>query len=577
MDVYWKINLGSGETNVPGKGLRVWKGAGWTGQPLIVLEHEIPYIIQGCYDHTLKKINAQTGEVIWKYSFDDVLKGTGTICRNPKAKDPLNSIIVLQGSRRGTHASIGDKKVYSYRAISYFTGQELWRLNSERTYCYSRDVDASALVINDTAYVPLENGKFTVFNPFETSFTKGDTVRWNTPKIIQQTNLFTQDDVKKHRGNIVSEASPTRLKDRVYIASGSGHVYGYSLSKDSIDWDFYIGADMDGSVVVTADNCLIVTVEKQYIKGNGGVFKLDPSKKPDSSVVWYYPLPDIGYAEWKGGVIGSASVNDYFISNQRQSLVAFNSVDGNLYVVKQFEYEDSLTYGPNKKNKYRIPKLVFKNANGPSISTPIFTKDRLISAGYSRVSLFSYDSLLQFKKLSEFKGSFEATPSVYNGCMYLASRNGNLYCFGKPKKEFVPNTIELSHELIAEKQHQDTSLLVMHSKSKEVIEEKKLERPVDNVLIPVKPKPKSEADTPKRTSISEKHSYHLIAGAFGVDGNAEKLVTQFEQKGISAIVLPKTGKMTYVSVGSSDSRENLLHEQKALKTSNSISTWILKR
>lgn len=567
--------MGAGQTNVPGKGLRVWKGAGWTGQPLIVLEHKVPFIIQGCYDHTLKKINAQTGKLIWSYKFDDVLKGTGTICRNPKAKDPLNSIIVLQGSRRGAHASIGDKHIYSYRAISYFTGKEIWRLNSERTYCYSRDVDASALIINDTAYVPLENGKFTVLDPFQTTLTKGDSVKWNTPKIIQQTNLFTKDDATKHRGNIVTEASPTRLGNRVYVASGSGHVYGYSMTKDTLDWDFYIGADMDGSIVVTSDNCLIVTVEKQYIKGNGGVFKLDPSKHPDSSVVWYYPLPDIGYAEWKGGVIGSASVNDYFVKSQKQSLVAFNSVDGNVYVVKQFEYEDTLAYGPNKKKKYKMPKLAYKNANGPSISTPIFTSDKLISAGYSRVSLFSYDSLSRFKKLSEFKGTFEATPSVYNGCMYLASRNGNLYCFGKPTIEYQPKPIELDHDLIAEQVVEDSNLLPPEDLVAEVEEEVK--KPEIREVVKVEPKPETKEIVQPRTDIKAFDTYHLISGAFGVDGNAEKLVKQYKEKGVKAVVLPKTGKMTYVSAGSSNTREGLKARQTELKNKYGISTWVLKR
>jgi hypothetical protein len=92
----WKLHLGSGETNVPGKGIRIWKGAGWTGQPLIVEEHGHPFIIQGCYDHQLKKIDAVSGKVIWSYKYDDVLKGTGTIWKYPKAKNPENRIIILQ-------------------------------------------------------------------------------------------------------------------------------------------------------------------------------------------------------------------------------------------------------------------------------------------------------------------------------------------------------------------------------------------------------------------------------------------------------------------------------------------------
>ena len=66
----WKLNLGRGRSvvkDIP----RVWTGAGWTGQPLLVIENEIPYIIQGAYDYNLRKINANTGKVVWKYKFDD--------------------------------------------------------------------------------------------------------------------------------------------------------------------------------------------------------------------------------------------------------------------------------------------------------------------------------------------------------------------------------------------------------------------------------------------------------------------------------------------------------------------------
>ena len=57
-------------------GERLWAGAGWTGQPLIYKEDDSLYLIQGAYDHHLKKINARNGELIWQYKFDDV-KGQG--------------------------------------------------------------------------------------------------------------------------------------------------------------------------------------------------------------------------------------------------------------------------------------------------------------------------------------------------------------------------------------------------------------------------------------------------------------------------------------------------------------------
>jgi len=71
----------------------------------------------------------------------------------------------MQGSRFGYWNDKNDKYIPSFRAISYITGKELWRMNSKKTECYSRDVDGSPIVINDTAYLCLENGLFTIFNP----------------------------------------------------------------------------------------------------------------------------------------------------------------------------------------------------------------------------------------------------------------------------------------------------------------------------------------------------------------------------------------------------------------------------
>jgi len=73
---------------------------------------------------------------------------------------------------------------------------------------------------------------------------------------------------------------------------------------------------------------------------------------------------------------------------------------------------------------------VYKHRIGPSISTPIFTKNRLIAASYNGIFLFSYDKELNFKLLDVWKTSFEATPIVYNRVIYIASRDGYLYCFG---------------------------------------------------------------------------------------------------------------------------------------------------
>lgn len=429
LDVIWKFYLGKGKTVISRrKGEREWAGAGWTGQPLLLEENGKLVLIQGAFDHNLYKIDTDSVKAIWKYKFDDVVKGTGTIWENKNAVEAENAYVLLQGSRLGVGNYLDYDHIPSYRAISLITGRELWRHDSKWTDSYSRDVDASALIINDTAYIGLENSLFTVFNPDYKEAVLRDSML--QPEIIQQLRLYEDKDVKAHKYNVVTEASPCKLGDHIYVASGSGHVYGYNLKTRQLDWDFYVGSDMDGSPVVTSDRCIIVSVEKQFIKGNGGALKLDPSKKPENAVVWFYPVENNDFASWEGGIIGSVAVNDRYIDGE-ENLCAFTGIDGYLYVVNHKKLTPDSVLGPDSTTMYPLPELVFRYKAVPSISTPLILKNKLIAAGYGQLYLFDYDEELNFTLLDKVAGQFEATPVVHNNRIYLACRDGYLYCFGE--------------------------------------------------------------------------------------------------------------------------------------------------
>jgi outer membrane protein assembly factor BamB len=431
LDVIWKFYLGEGETVISRRlGSRTWAGAGWTGQPLLVREGNDTFLIQGAYDHRLHKINASTGEEVWNYLFNDVVKGTGSIWENPHAKNPENSLIILQGSRLGVGNYLDSEFIPSYRAISYFTGKELWRMDVRWAGSYSRDVDGSCLFLNDTAYIGLENGIFMVFNPDPDSASVRDSML--QPQIIQESYLYNKQDVENHKKNVVTESSPALLGNKIYIASGSGHVYGYNLITRKLDWDFFIGSDMDGSVVVTGDSCLLVSVEKQYIKGRGGVFKLNPEMPPDSSVIWYFEVADTAYESWEGGVIGTVGINDFYVQPGATHLAAISALDGYTYIIDHQKINpDTFSTGPDSLKRYSTPVLIAKIATGSSISSPVLTSNRLLTAGYGGAYLYGYNDRLEFQKLDFFPLMVEASPVIWKGRVYLAGRDGFLYCFGE--------------------------------------------------------------------------------------------------------------------------------------------------
>jgi outer membrane protein assembly factor BamB len=435
LHIIWRHYLGEGKTVISTKiGEKLWKGSGWTGQPLLVAEDKVVHLIQGAFDHHLKKIDTRNGSLIWQYKFDDVIKGTGTIWQNKHAQTLEESLVIMQGSRRGLTKNLNSRYVPSFRAVSYFTGNELWRLNSKRTPSYSRDVDGSAVVLNDTAYIGLENALFIVFNPNLQYASQRDGML--QPQIYQELLLYSQRDIYRHGGNLVTESSPAILGEMIFITSGSGHVYGYDLKKKQITWEYYTGSDIDGSPVVTPDSCILVPVEKQYITGQGGLLKLDPFAKKGNEVRWYFPTEDDSVISWQGGVIGSAAINSATKPNNFPHMCAVLAIDGYLYVLNltSVKYENNTMIkvpGPDGSTLFPIPQLLYKYKVGPSIATPIFVGNKLVVPTYNGLFLFKFDNTLGMRLIDSIPGiSFESTGVTHAGRLYIGARNGYLYCLG---------------------------------------------------------------------------------------------------------------------------------------------------
>ncbi len=570
----WKTFLGKGTTIVSkAKGVEEWYGAGWTGQPLVVDECGKTFLIQGCYDHHLKKIDAATGDVVWQYRYDDILKGTGTLWKNDSAKNPEDRFLVLQGSRLGVQNSQASAEVYSYRAVSYLRGTEYWRMNIKRGLSYSRDVDASALILNDTAYLGLENATFIAFDPGR-ELIAGDSTA--APRIFQELPLYAERDRARHGGNLVTEGSPARLGNHIYIASGAGHIYGYNLNTHQLDWDFYTGSDIDGTPVVTADSCLLVTVEKQYIDGQGGVFKLNPRQKPEQAVVWYEPTEDFNFSSWRGGVIGSASVNDFYVKASALHLAAFTGIDGVLRVVRYDQLDEvSKSKGPDGKQEFPRPKTIFTARIGPSISTPILVGNKLIAAGYNGLHLFAYDSLGNFKKLAFQAGIFEATPVVDRGQIFIASRDGYLYCFGNrvdTVSEFVPEPALVKKEIKTETKKSG----VRHVNPKS-IQFVKVAPEWHTGIVAYMPRKKNtiaQEQHPVSAQSFNTGNCHLIGGVFRSKENAVRQLNVWKQRQYAATLIDTGTGLYYVSIARSTKEADLESILKQTQKQYEADVWI---
>ncbi|MBN1638271.1 MAG: hypothetical protein JW866_04855, partial [Ignavibacteriales bacterium] len=443
-----KFKLGCGQTYR--KGMETWCGAGWTGQPAVIKDKGKIYLVCPSYDHNLRKIEIDSFKEVWRYKFDDILKGSPTVYVDPTA-DEDNRLVILQGSRGTLHKEPLPHLRTSLRAVSFRTGKELWRIHHRKTDSYSQD--------NDSSPIDLKNGE--LFNGSENaigyflSSKVSDAQELDKiiqPKILAEVKLYDDADISKHSRNLVTESSPARFGDIVYVASGAGHIYGINIKTREIIFDYYTGSDIDGSAVISIDGKLFAAIEKEYIPGKGGVLKLDLHKMDVDSVEWYLPTGDKNFSSWKGGIIGSVALNDEYNNGELPYLFATNTIEGKLYIGSQDQITGEKVDDPLKKNKCDKPVIAANQNIGTSITTPIFTDgNKLVSATYDGVNLFEihYENaksteknVVQNKKGEYFKVrlekidkfmpgvSFEATPVVWDGIVYVNCRDGYLYALG---------------------------------------------------------------------------------------------------------------------------------------------------
>ncbi len=462
LQVIWKTRIGGGWTSgkFTGDANMYWSGTGWTGMPALVRDGGKLYVLIGGYDHRLHKIDAATGKIVWAYDFGDMIKSSPSVIANPHPTSADDKYLVLAGSRRGFGLAMGDPRIASYRAVSFGSGKEQWRLPVPRTLNYTQDCDGSGLFLDGLDYIGVEPGWFYGLDPFHTQAWRVGGHTYRKPVAAHARLLLgtaadaARDPVKHAEGaNLAIEASPALLGDTIYIASGDGHVYGLRRSDLAVVFDYRIGSDIDGTTVPTRAGKLLVPIEKQYIRGHGGVMMLDPTKPAAQSPVWYFPTGNRPVAEWAGGVVGSVAVNDEYGGAERYPpLAAFNAIDGNLYVISQDTLAPGHVRGPNLERGLRSPVTVFKSWVNAAISTPIIVDDTIVTAAYdNRVHMYHIDYVpaaqgaagalrsrdghwwtVKIHETATFTAgsAFESTPVLWDGRVYIGCRDGWFYCLG---------------------------------------------------------------------------------------------------------------------------------------------------
>jgi len=268
-----------GFTSLGGK-QETWCGTGWTGQPAIFERDGTTWTVFGAYDHSVHFVDADAGsDLLAPFGTGDIIKGSVTI-------DPDGFPLVYSGSR---------DDFFHVIAIDREDPLELWRLsaNGIPDSRWNNDWDGAALIIDDYLF---EGGENSVFHVVKLN--RGydaDGFVTVAPELLFTAPGWDDELIAAVGSNVSIENSVAISGDVVYFANSGGLVQGWDISglrsgqNPERVFRYWVGDDVDASVVVDADGFLYVGVEYERANARsaevGQLVKLDPSK-PEDPLVW---------------------------------------------------------------------------------------------------------------------------------------------------------------------------------------------------------------------------------------------------------------------------------------------------
>jgi outer membrane protein assembly factor BamB len=384
---------------------------GWTGQPAVWERPDgITELIFGAYDSAVHFVDAATGEDLRaEFQTGDLIKGSVTV-------DPDGYPLLYFGSR--------DNK---YRILGLDGGDpvELWSMDAtDVSGTWNDDWDSNGAVVDDILYVGGENSWF-----FAVELNRGydaDGKVTIDPQILVEMPGYDSELVDTAGGNVSIENSPVVYDQRVYFANSAGRIIGIDVSRvregeAPIVFDYWAGGDIDASLVADAEGMLYAAVNVKpdqvgpgyrtqanidRTRDVGQLLKLDPYTDGDARI-WGVDL-----------TAGSEQSGTWSTPAVYQGVVYNNTMQGSLIAVDAVNGE-----------------ILWSDEVGwHSWSSPVVVEGMLVTAtclgdvrGYSladpRAPVLSWS-------VSLGETCLEATPAVWDGVIYIGSRDGYLRALG---------------------------------------------------------------------------------------------------------------------------------------------------
>lgn len=382
----------------------VWCGMGWTGQPAVwEREDGVTELIFGAYDGALHFVDAETGrETRPIFPTGDLIKGSVTI-------DPDGYPLLYTGSR--------DNKLRII-ALDRSEPTELWSLDANAVEkIWNDDWDGNPLIIDDIMYEGGENGWFFAYE-LNRGYDSSGNVTVNPEQKVAMRG-WTQEQLDRLGDIEVSiENSIVAYEDRVYFGNSGGRIVGLDVSdvrngNAPVVFDYWAGGDADPTLVVDADGFVYASLEYEPAQMGptetarqdevGQLIKLDPYTDGDPRV-WGVDLsvPGEESGTWATPALHAGLL---YTNTHQGATIAIDTETG---------------------------EIVWREgtAGWHSWSSPAVVDDTLVVAtcvgelrGYSLADPRAPERTWT---VSLGETCLEATPAIWNGSIYIGSRDGYL-------------------------------------------------------------------------------------------------------------------------------------------------------
>lgn len=378
-----------------------WCGTGWTGQPVVYTHDNTTEIIFGAYDKHVHFVDAETGTATRPpFETGDIIKGSVTL-------DPDGFPLIYFGSR--------DNKL-RILSLQENIPKELWSLDSANLPgIWNDDWDSNPVILDDVMYTGGENGWFFAIQLNRKKDTAGNTTI--DPEILFTTPSYNDELIELVGHNVSIESSVSIYDNIVYFSNSGGRVMGFSIDDIKTGdaepiFDYWVGDDADATIVIDEQGYLYVSVQEERLndrsKEIGQLVKLDPREK--NPLMWSVHIPST-----KKGIMGGLWATPALY--REYLYVPTNS--GELLVV------DTDT-----------GKIVWRDDIGwHAWSSPIISQDELLVATctgtlrkYSLKNPQTPD--LQYTYEMPNGNCIESTPGLWDGKLYIGSRDGYFYKVG---------------------------------------------------------------------------------------------------------------------------------------------------